>query len=218
MILQEGSHNKALYFEFSEQWIVCKYDDHTGFYHKVQKCQGMKAIDFLATDRHELLWIEVKNFRDNSAENSPRLSATEPPELEQCRKLCHSLVKISRKKPFLVDEVVKKVCDTFTGLAGAFRHDDETLLPYVSALAKKLPLTIVLFLHQDKYLDANEHFKPLALRLKTKIKQQLRFLNINVEVVNEFTLSENADFCFRTTFPSTLDAPTDACRKSMPLS
>ena len=37
MILQEGSHNKALYFEFSEQWIVCKYDDHTGFYHKVQK-------------------------------------------------------------------------------------------------------------------------------------------------------------------------------------
>ncbi len=72
MILQEGSHNKALYFEFSEQWIVCKYDDHTGFYHKVQ-------------------------------------------------------------------------------------------------------MTIVLFLHQDKYLDANEHFKPLALRLKTRIKQQLRF-------------------------------------------
>ena len=40
----------------AEQWIVCKYDDHTGFYHKVQKCQGMKAIDFLATDRHD--WNE----------------------------------------------------------------------------------------------------------------------------------------------------------------
>jgi hypothetical protein len=84
------------------------------------------------------------------------------------------------------------------------------LLPYINALAKKLPLTIVLFLHQDKYLDAEEHFKPLALRLKTRIKQQLRFLNINVEVVNELTLPENAGFWCQTAFPSTLDAPTDA--------
>jgi len=27
----------------------------------------MKAVDFLATDRHEILWIEVKNFRGDSA-------------------------------------------------------------------------------------------------------------------------------------------------------
>ncbi|OQY51420.1 MAG: hypothetical protein DRR08_16815 [Candidatus Parabeggiatoa sp. nov. 2] len=66
MILQEGSHSKTLRFEFSEQWIVCKYDDRSGFY-KVQQCQGMKAVDFLATDRHEILWIEVKNFRGDSA-------------------------------------------------------------------------------------------------------------------------------------------------------
>jgi hypothetical protein len=73
MILQEGSHSKALRFEFVKQWRVCKYDDHSSFYHKVQQCQGMKAVDILATDGHEILWIEVKNFRGDSAKNSPRL-------------------------------------------------------------------------------------------------------------------------------------------------
>jgi hypothetical protein len=191
MILQEGSHSKALRFEFLKQWRVCKYDDHSSFYHKVQQCQGMKAVDFLATDGREILWIEVKNFRGDSAKNSPRLSAAEAPEVEECRHLCNSKVKVTRKKPFLADEVVKKVCDTFTGLAGAFRHDDETLLPHVNVLAQNLPLTVVLFLHQDDYLDREEHFKPLALRLKTRIKQQLRFLNINIEVINEVTLPKN---------------------------
>ncbi len=191
MILQEGSQSKALRFEFSEEWIVCKYDDHNSFYHKVQQCQGMKAVDFLATDKQEILWIEVKNFRGDSAKNSPRLSAAEQAEVERCRHLCDPKIKVTRKKPFLADEVVKKVCDTFTGLAGAYRHDDETLLPHINALAQKLPLTVVLFLHQDEYLDREEHFKPLALRLKTRIKQQLRFLNVNIEIINEITLPKN---------------------------
>jgi uncharacterized protein YfkK (UPF0435 family) len=111
---------------------------------------------------------------------------------QQCRTQCGSNVKISRKKPFLADEVVKKVCDTVTGLIGASYHNDENLLPHINALKQKLPITIVLFLHQDEYLDAAEHFKPLALRLKTRIKQQLNFLNVEVEVVNELTLPENA--------------------------
>jgi len=192
MILQEGSGNKRLEFEFSEQWIVCKYDDRTGFYQKVQQCQGMKAVDFLATNQKEILWIEVKNFRGNSAENSPKLSAAEPAEVQQCRSQCSSNIKISRKKPFLADELVKKACDTVSGLVGAFYHKDEKLLPHINALKQKLPITIVLFLHQDEYLDSPEHFKPLALRLKTRIKQQLNFLNAEVEVVNELTLPENA--------------------------
>jgi hypothetical protein len=45
-----------------------------------------------------------------------------------------------------------------------------------------------------EYLDAPEHFKPLALRLKTRIKQQLNFLNVEVEVVNELTLPEDAEW------------------------
>ena len=189
-ISQEGSHAKALRFEFSEEWTVCKYDDHCGFYHKVQQCQGMKAVDFLATNNHEILWIEVKNFRGDSAENSPRLSATEPSEVKACRNQCSSKVKVTRKKPFLVEEIVKKVCDTFVGLAGAFRHDEETLDSHIKVLAQKLPITIILFLHQDEHMDAEARFKPLALRLKTRIKQQLRFLNVEVEIVNELTLPE----------------------------
>jgi len=51
MILQEGSLRKALRFDFSEQWFVCKYDAHNSFYYKVQQCQGMKAVDFLYSAR-----------------------------------------------------------------------------------------------------------------------------------------------------------------------
>jgi len=118
MILQEGSHSKALYFEFAEPWLVCKYDDHNSFYHKVQQCQGMKAVDFLATDGHEILWIEVKNFRGDNALNSPRLSAAELPEVEKCRHLCNYEVKVMRKKPFLADEVVKKSLRYFCRACG----------------------------------------------------------------------------------------------------
>lgn len=71
-------------------------------------------------------------------------------------------------------------------------YDREQSAYYAKKALWFIPITIVLFLHQDEYLDAPEHFKPLALRLKTRIKQQLNFLNVEVQVVNELTLPEDA--------------------------
>jgi hypothetical protein len=63
-ILEEGSGTKKLHFEFSNQWICCNYDDNLeGFYRqKIQKCQSISAVDFIATNGENLLWIEVKNL------------------------------------------------------------------------------------------------------------------------------------------------------------
>jgi hypothetical protein len=185
-----------LHFEFSNQWTVCYYDnDPNGFYRKtVQKCQEIGAVDFLATNGTHILWIEVTNFRRYDTEFRSRLLAQEPPEVVECRQQCSDKndVKIIRSKPWIIKEVVKKVCGTFFGLAVARRENDATLKPHIDALDRNLPIIIVLFLHLDAQLEAVQNFESLAWRFKTQIEQQLRFLRVSVQVENSVTLPENA--------------------------
>ena len=77
--LIEGTGDRALVFEFPDDWETLKYDQKDGFYDKsVQKCQGTKAIDFLVLENNRQLWIEVKkDFRGDAAANQLRLSPTE---------------------------------------------------------------------------------------------------------------------------------------------
>ncbi|HID99892.1 MAG TPA: hypothetical protein EYP59_06345 [Thiotrichaceae bacterium] len=185
-----------LHFEFSSQWIVCEYDnDPNGFYRQtVQKCQEIGAVDFIATNGNLMLWIEVTNFRSYHTEFRSRLLAQEPAEVVECRQQCSDKhdVKIIRSKAWIINEVVKKVCGTFFGLALARREDDATLKPHIEALDRKLPIIIVLFLHLDAQLEAVQNFESMAWRFKTQLEQQLRFLRVSVQVENSFTLPENA--------------------------
>lgn len=185
-----------LYFEFSSQWTVYDYDnDPNGFYRQtVQKCQEIGAVDFIATNGNHILWIEVTNFRNYDTEFRSRLLPQESPEVVECRQLCRDKnhVKIIRSKPWIINEVVKKVCGTFFGLALARREDNATLKPHIEALDRKLPIIIVLFLHLDAQLEAAQNFESMAWRFKTQIEQQLRFLRVSVQVENSFTLPENA--------------------------
>ena len=67
-------------------------------------------------------------------------------------------------------------------------------LPFSTALHNKLPIHVILFLQQDEEHDKADDFIRMAQRLAEKIKQQLVFLNVSVEVVNQFTLSPNAQW------------------------
>jgi len=196
-ILEEGSGTKQLCFEFSNQWHVCNYDDDfEGFYRQnIQKCQGVGAVDFIATDGKNLLWIEVKNFRGFAEETQPYLLSEEPEGVINCRDSCKSLkkeIKIIRRKPYLADWVAQKIRDTFFGFAVGLHQDDTYLKPYLDDFKRGMPINIVLFLHQDEELDEPEKFKDMAPKLKTRIEQQLRCLNVNVRVENSLTLPENA--------------------------
>jgi len=153
-ILEEGSGTKRLRFEFSNQWRVCNYDDDLeGFYRQnIQKCQGIGAVDFIATNGESLLWIEIKNFRGFAEETQPYLLSEEPQAVINCRETCESLkkeIKVIRRKPFLADWVAQKIRDTFFG----FAEDDSHLKPYIDDFKRGIPITIVLFLHQDEELD-----------------------------------------------------------------
>ncbi|TGO02711.1 hypothetical protein PN36_20320 [Candidatus Thiomargarita nelsonii] len=196
IILEEGSGAKKLRFEFSSQWKKAfKYDGCQFYTELIVKCQHIQAVDFIATKEDSLLWIEVKNFRGFAAENRPRLLSEEPQTVIDCRNTCNSVkqeVKISRQKPYLADVVAKKVRDTFFGLAVALYKGEPTLKPYIDDLGRNIQINIVLFLHQDEELDNPQKFKDLAPKLKTRIEQQLRCLNVNVQVENSLTLPESA--------------------------
>jgi hypothetical protein len=51
---------------------------------------------------------------------------------------------------------------------------------------RNIPINVVLFLHQDEELEELQKFKDLAPKLKTRIEQQLRCLNVKVQVENSF--------------------------------
>jgi len=196
-ILEEGSGTKKLCFEFSNQWRVCNYDDDLeSFYRQnIQKCQGIGAVDFIATNGENLLWIEVKNFCGFASETQPYLLSEEPQAVINCRETGKSLkqqIKVTRRKPFLADLVAQKIRDTFFGFAVALHQDDTHLKPFIDDFKRGVPITIVLFLHQDKELDNPEKFKDMAPKLKTRIEQKLRCLNVNVLVENSLTLPEDA--------------------------
>ncbi len=190
MILTEGDGAQSLQFEFSDDWTVLKYDAPTVFYGT--QVQGrIKAIDFIATNGDEMLWVEVKNYRGFDLKNRPKLSPSEPLSLALCRDRCSEYkdeVRFSRRKPYLGDEIVEKVRGTFLGLIGALRNNDKEMEAYVNDFMCNVPIHIILFLHQDTELDQIVSFKPLASRLKTKIEQGLSFLKVHVSVVNELTL------------------------------
>lgn len=200
--LIEGSGDRALVFEFPDDWETLKYDQKDGFHDQfVKKCQGTKAIDFLVIENTRQLWIEVKNFRGDADANELRLDANERnvPGLIPTREFVEtnnwkSQILVSRKKAFLPDEVAQKVRDTCSGLFGASLQNNPELQPFSSALYSKSPIHIVLFLQQDEDRDRSIEFRRMAQRIGDKIRQQLGFINATVEVINQYTLSTDAQW------------------------
>ena len=182
-IIQE----KKLCFAFPADWQVIKYDDGNFYREKIQKSQGMSAVDIIATDGTELLLIEIKDFRKHSEKNRPRLSTKELPEIEECKDRCAGIgnIKIIRKKPYLGDEIAKNAKDTLLGLVSASYDNDSELKPYYQAIAKKQPLRLILFLAQDQELENRYDARRALGLLADKIRQHLQFINVDVTVLNQ---------------------------------
>jgi hypothetical protein len=198
--LTEGTCVNKLVFEFPDEWEALKYDEEGGFYKQfVIKCQGSKAVDFLVLGQNHQLWIEVKNFRnyaednrlrlDLNEDNVPGLTATKN-HVKQSR--WQQQVAISRKQPFIADEIAQKVRDTCAGVFGATIKEVVELQAFSTALQENIPVHVVLFLQQDEELDSSKDFRRMAQRIADKIKQQLVFINATVEVINQYTVSEHA--------------------------
>ena len=200
--LIEGTGDRSIVFEFPDDWETLKYDQEGGFHDQfVKKCQGTKAIDFLVLENNRQLWIEVKNFRGDAAANQLRLSRTENdvPGLVDTKKYVEEKqwkdqITVSRKKVFIGDEMAQKVRDTCAGVLGATLRDVPEFQPFSIALQKRLPVHVILFLQQDEERDQAIDFPRMAQRIADKIRQQLGFMNATVEVINQYTLPEQAQW------------------------
>jgi hypothetical protein len=193
-ILTEKSLNgNILTFEFSDKWQVCKYDE-LAFYRKHN--QGLKAVDFMALSSNGLLLIEVKYVTASNENSRLRFYPNTDKDKIECIKsqltpAQQKSITIDSARPYLVDEVSKKIKDTLLGLFAAYRKEDITLSVYSQALFSnnKQPIFVLLFLERNPELNKDENFKPLASHLKLAIEQKLSFLgNIQVGVINSLTL------------------------------
>ena len=191
-ILIEGE----LIFQFGDKWRVCKYDDST-FYNRI-KGRGIKGVDFLAVSDKSVLLMEVKHITASDEKSSMRLFYDA--DIEQIERIQDKLqnecrlnrreknfIKVLSPRPYLADEVSKKVKDTLLGLIAGQRYNDVDLNIYHHYQNK--PIVVLLFLERSKHLNEVEHFKPLASHLKITLEQQLSFLgNIHINVVNTLTI------------------------------
>jgi hypothetical protein len=184
IIFTEETTTGKLVFEFSDKWQVCKYDE-LPFYNTI-KMKGVKAVDFLATSKKSMVLMEVKYVTATNEQSSLRLT-----ENEKKTVVIHSICPYIIERPYLVDEVVKKVKDTLLGLFSAYRQNNEDLEKHSRSLFcnPDKPILVLLFLERSEELNKEENFKPLASNLELAIKQKLSFLgNVHVNVVNSLTL------------------------------
>lgn len=123
IIFNEETTTGKLVFEFADRWQACKYDE-LPFYTKIkQNYKGFKAVDFLAISKKSLLLMEVKyvSASDNKSfmrfiedVDKERITKIEKKLSEECQfsKTEQTFIKITSPRPYLVDEIAKKVKDT----------------------------------------------------------------------------------------------------------
>jgi hypothetical protein len=192
----EGEGQRKLTFKFSDKWQVYKYDEPIkyNFYNKLRG-QNLKAVDFIAVSEENILFMEVK-FISSDNESSPlRFSASQDnATIEKVEDKLSAeermAVNIVSKRPYLPEEISKKMKDTLIGLFAAYRNSDEKLSSFNELIfADKKQIVFIFFLERKGDLNLPENFKPMASNLKMAIEQKVSFLgNIKINVANTQTL------------------------------
>ncbi|MFH0825172.1 MAG: hypothetical protein V2B18_20670 [Pseudomonadota bacterium] len=150
-----------LQFHFPDEWPVLRYDA-CGFYRdRVEKCQDVKAVDFLLLARTGLVMIEVTDFRDFRIQT-----------------------KLSLKNDGLAREFAAKVKDTIAGLYGAHRNENEDLAPFCNYLFLQRPrkVKVILLLEEDRPPSGHKSFKAIRSNLIMAINRRLRYLSVRCNV------------------------------------
>jgi hypothetical protein len=183
-----------LSFYFPNTWKIMSYDKIGGFYsqHIDTTSIGIKAVDIIASNGSEHLWIEIKDCLEYENTNFPRLSPQPIDEVRQTKNWIkdqgwQGLVAAQRKKPYIVDEFSQKVLHTFIGIVSASKVGNKSMVDFSESIEKNTEITVVLFLTLDI-----PDYKRLAMRLQDAINKKLSKFKIRVSVCNEDTIPKNS--------------------------
>jgi len=172
-----------LTFSFGADWQVIKYDESAWYINQIKTT--LKAMDILARKQNDHWWIEIKDCVGHEVANRPRLSPTDPQEVDQARawikaQAFDDTVKAQRKKQFIIDEVMQKLRDTLTSAVVAQRLKNAELLPFTPPSHTNASLVVVLILTWDL-----ADYARLARLLQQKLNTALVPYGVNGFVVNE---------------------------------
>ena len=174
---------QSLTFHFATGWEAIKFDDTS--WHRVQMKSRLKAMDILASNNQHHWWIEIKDCHGFETKNRPRLVPREPSEVVETRiwvdtKGWKLIVSATRRKAFIIDEVLEKLRDTLVSLTIASRVNHPDLAPFSISASQPEKLIIVLLLTWDI-----TDFKRLAKLLQQKLTTALQPYGLQGLVVNE---------------------------------
>jgi hypothetical protein len=197
-IISEGQGKYKLTFKFSDKWAVYKYDESVSdnFYNKLRH-QGLKAVDFIAISENSILIIEVKYVLSNNEISKIRLTPQDESGAQLIQQIKAKLtneeklaVSITSKRPYLVDEVDKKLKDTLLGLFASYRNNDSKLSSFNKHIfTYNKPIILIVFLERTPELNKPDIFKPMVTDLKIAIERKLGFLgNFKVDILNTLTI------------------------------
>ena len=148
---------------FDDTWTVSKYDEWP-FYidHFQSQCGANKAVDFVARDPAEALWlVELKDYRAY-----PRTKAIE-----------------------LADEVAMKVRDSLAGIVAAAKwHSDHAHRAEATDHLKARRLRVVLHLEPPPHHSKLSPGRALLANVQQKLKQLVRAVDAHPLVLNLATL------------------------------
>ncbi|HPD29415.1 MAG TPA: hypothetical protein PLL20_05430 [Phycisphaerae bacterium] len=167
-----------LRFEFSDPWVVLKYDEHLCYRAVMEKLKGTvvnnrgeeecwrtTAVDVVATRPKLLLFLEIKDFRGHRIQTKTRVGDD------------------------LAVEVAVKTRDTLAGLVGGFHRNHADLTrPFVERLlTRNTEIRVLLWLETDAYAPSPVETKRQKSRqvvLSKCLKQRCAWLTSRALVVN----------------------------------
>lgn len=71
-VIREGK----IKFEFSDDWLVCKLDDHSVYRSGLEKLKGSSAVDFICClPGRKISFVEIKDYRGHGIESKKKFKS-----------------------------------------------------------------------------------------------------------------------------------------------
>jgi len=165
--IEEGVSPIKLIFSFPDDWSVCKFDENNFYRKRVEKLDGMKAVDILVKNELELKFIEIKDFREHRIENTQR-----------------------QRNGELLIEVAKKFVNTISALHGAYRWSIEDLEPFYTSIisSAEQKIELILFIERDDEDRRLKKQKLTLVDLQQKLKKYLYAYKVKCKVYDRNSL------------------------------
>ena len=185
-------YESNLAFDFSESYVVSKFDDEAFYRDLFNAMPESKAVDFLAANEERYVFLEVKNCAGDEANNRWRIE----PENRK-RDTVPSASNVGRRDSLDI-EVAQKVAMTISALFGAYtcprpRARAEECARIAGALfdgcvhSGRRRLIVILLL-DGEFGCYTRSDKMIRMRIQNSIARKLKWLNCTVLV------TESKDF------------------------